>query len=415
MKEAWYSRLCATIIGIVFFVSGSTKIIDPVGTSLIVEEYFKLFHVGFLSFSAPLLGILIGIIEMTISAAMLCKVYRLTYSFITGGIIVLFTLVTLVLVIVNPDMNCGCFGEVLEIDHFESFIKNIGLLLLAAGAFTKVFIDYYKGDKKQVRADSKASESSQDVDEKLRSNRLYKYRNRKYRLTVFYFAIAASLAFAIYNRVHLPLIDFTAMAPGAELSSSAQAPELSFIYEKDGLRKTFALEQVPDSTWTYVGPAEEVDSQLNETHISIYDPWKGEYADEILLEGDVIVFSFYKKASKRQIEAVRKMIVDAQKTGFKTVVISSTDQNLTDPLGVFKVYKADRKTIMTLNRNSSGATAISDGTIVRKWAKIDFPSQEELREFSSLETEEQVLDYVTGRQIWSQIIGILVLTILVIY
>ena len=41
-------RFSAVLIGIVFFVSGILKFMDPVGTSLIVEAYLNFFKLGFL-------------------------------------------------------------------------------------------------------------------------------------------------------------------------------------------------------------------------------------------------------------------------------------------------------------------------------------------------------------------------------
>ena len=41
-------RISAIIIGFVFFVAGLLKLMDPVGAGLVVEEYFKFLHLGFL-------------------------------------------------------------------------------------------------------------------------------------------------------------------------------------------------------------------------------------------------------------------------------------------------------------------------------------------------------------------------------
>ena len=41
-------RICAFIIGLVLFIAGLLKLMDPVGAGLVVEEYFKFLHLGFL-------------------------------------------------------------------------------------------------------------------------------------------------------------------------------------------------------------------------------------------------------------------------------------------------------------------------------------------------------------------------------
>ena len=42
-------RLCAFLIGVVFLLAGIFKLLDPVGAGLVMEGYFRFFHVTFLS------------------------------------------------------------------------------------------------------------------------------------------------------------------------------------------------------------------------------------------------------------------------------------------------------------------------------------------------------------------------------
>ena len=44
-----FRRFCALLIGLVFFVSGALKLMDPVGTGLKMVEYFRFLHLDFLS------------------------------------------------------------------------------------------------------------------------------------------------------------------------------------------------------------------------------------------------------------------------------------------------------------------------------------------------------------------------------
>ena len=41
-------RFCAWLIGMTFLFSGLSKLMDPVGTSYIMKEYFHFFHLSFL-------------------------------------------------------------------------------------------------------------------------------------------------------------------------------------------------------------------------------------------------------------------------------------------------------------------------------------------------------------------------------
>ena len=65
MKKAHHRlrRLCAVLIGLTFLFSGLFKLLDPVGTGLIVSEYFKFFHVGFLHGLSKPLGMGLALLE----------------------------------------------------------------------------------------------------------------------------------------------------------------------------------------------------------------------------------------------------------------------------------------------------------------------------------------------------------------
>ena len=69
-------RFSAVLIGIVFFVSGMLKLMDPVGTSLIVEEYLKFFRLGFLHFADYALGACLALAETILGAALVTGVWK---------------------------------------------------------------------------------------------------------------------------------------------------------------------------------------------------------------------------------------------------------------------------------------------------------------------------------------------------
>ena len=229
MKKAHHRirRFCAILIGLVFLASGLLKLLDPVGTGLIVSEYFKFFHLGFLQGTAKALGMALSLVEAATGAALISGVFRKTTAVITSFLVVFFTIITLILWIAKPEMDCGCFGEAIHLSHGQTLLKNLVLLALAAIAFIP-------------------------------------FQNfgvpRKGKYVAFFLAVP-SLVFALcHNARHLPMIDFTEFAPGTELFASldndyqemdGKVP--TFIYERNGQRGSFTLDALPDSTWTFVG------------------------------------------------------------------------------------------------------------------------------------------------------------------
>ena len=128
-------RLCAVLIGVVFFVAGLLKLMDPVGAGLVVTEYFKFLHLGFLEPAAKVVGIAMALLEAVLGAALIAGVWPKLTGIVSGIVLGAFTILTVVLWIANPPMDCGCFGEVVHLTHAQSLIKNLILCVLWVVAF----------------------------------------------------------------------------------------------------------------------------------------------------------------------------------------------------------------------------------------------------------------------------------------
>ena len=177
-------RISAIIIGFVFFVAGLLKLMDPVGAGLVVEEYFKFLHLGFLRPLSYFTGAAGALAETLLGAALLCGVWRRITGIVTLAALALFTTITLVLLIFNPSMDCGCFGEAVHMTHLQSFLKNIALLALWAVAFLPP--------------------GSQEP-------------TRKVKYVSFGITGVSVCMFFLYSALSLPLVDFTNYKSGAEL------------------------------------------------------------------------------------------------------------------------------------------------------------------------------------------------------
>ena len=122
-----FRRLCAWIVGIVFTVSGALKLMDPTGAGLVMEEYFKFLHLGFLSPISMSAGIAFALAEAVTGVALITGVWRKLTAAISSLLMAFFTILTILLVIFNPEMDCGCFGEAIHLTHLQTFLKNIVL------------------------------------------------------------------------------------------------------------------------------------------------------------------------------------------------------------------------------------------------------------------------------------------------
>lgn len=132
-------RVCADIVGLVFVVSSVYKLMDPVGTGLIVEEYFKFLHLPFLLPVSKVAGEILSLCEATVGIGLLAGVYRRFFAIATWTFMAFFTAVSLALYIFNPEMSCGCFGKAIELTHAQTLIKNLALDVLCCGAFIPLY------------------------------------------------------------------------------------------------------------------------------------------------------------------------------------------------------------------------------------------------------------------------------------
>ena len=355
-------RFCGFITGMVFFLSGLVKLMDPVGAGLVMKEYYDFLHLGFLAFSSKMMGVTFALAETLVGIALITGVWRRITAMAAICMQGFFTFLTLLLVIFNPQMDCGCFGEAIHLTHWQTFFKNIILLAL--------LLIYY-----------------------IPSKHLGITKKKKY--ISFTLVTVSVFAFTGYSLRYIPLVDFTAYKPGAELQAGANvnADELYesvFTYEKDGVTEEFTLGHLPDSTWTFVS----VDTRLKEGHedalaeLSFYDPETEEYMDTLAIEGKVMIVSVYDTDMReRKWKKTESFISRAEAAGFKTLLLCADTADI--PLTLkSEAFISDYKTLISMNRSNGGVTYFNDGVLIRKWARICAPDQAELDELQKTDTTE---------------------------
>ena len=359
-------RLCAMVVGVVFLLAGIFKLFDPVGAGLVMEEYLRFLHLPFLMGWAKGIAFAMAFLESLLGAALISGIVRKLSAVLTFILLGVFTLLTLVLAIVNPEMDCGCFGEVIHLTHFQTFLKNIVLLALSFAAF-------------------------------LPFRNLGQCKRRK--MVAFAIAAVSLAVFGFNSWKSIPSVDFTAFAPGSELLASAGGADdeeeysSTFIYEKDGREESFTLDALPDSTWNFVrtetvrlNGAEDGDETPS---LSFHDS-EGLDCDQLATKGDVLVVSSYDPQMVKGEEWTRMAgtLDDAASVGFVPVLLVSSSQNAIDTSTVMlpdvrerlsgHTFFADRKTLLSLNRSNGGATWFSDGQLILKFDLAGLPDKDEL-------------------------------------
>lgn len=303
-------RFCAVVIGITFIVSGLAKIMDPVGTMLIVTEYLRLIHFGFLIPAAKVLGIILATLEAITGIALVTGVLRKVAAWMTIWMVGGFTIITLCLLIKNPSMDCGCFGEVIHLNHLQSFLKNLALAALCAISFIPL-------------------------------KSIGKPKTRKW---VSFGLATLAIGYAVlYSNTHIPILDFTDFAPGCELMASLDDeddwdasktyPILSFRNSQNEYCDSLAVE----------GPV---------VTLSVYEPSKANWE------------RIHKHYTQIQDVGAMPLLLVA------SYPLEIDQFNI--PIDM-TVYYADYKTLITLNRSNGGASYFLDGELIEKWNQRAFP------------------------------------------
>lgn len=225
----WLMRL---LVGGLFLFSGFTKGIDVWGTLYKFNDYY-----GALGFEVweglNLAGVFIlCLFEFITGYLILLGCMRRTAPIFALAIMVFMLPLTLWLAIKDPIADCGCFGDALKLTNWETFYKNV---VITAGAVWLVFFN-----RKAVPLITPYLQWIGMVA-----------------------AGAYLLAIAWIGYYYQPLIDFRPYKVGTALvetesSALSRADEddnLRFVYEKDGERKEFTIDETlpdEDEGWVFV-------------------------------------------------------------------------------------------------------------------------------------------------------------------
>lgn len=126
-----FKNILRIVIGIIFIISGGVKAIDPVGFSFKLEEYFSpsVFNLPFLIPYALFLAIFVVLVELFLGLFLILKVYLRFTLWALIAMCVFFGFLTFYSAFYNVVTDCGCFGDAIKFTPWQSFGKDIILLL----------------------------------------------------------------------------------------------------------------------------------------------------------------------------------------------------------------------------------------------------------------------------------------------
>src|ERR1700749_352129 len=134
---AWWVWAARIFVGLLFIFSGLIKINDPLGFSYKLQEYFAVFHIMFLNGLALVIAIALCSLEIIFGFALLIGVRAVKIAWGLLLLIIFFAFLTFYSAYFKVVQTCGCFGDAIPLTPWQSFSKDLILLLLIVVLFRK--------------------------------------------------------------------------------------------------------------------------------------------------------------------------------------------------------------------------------------------------------------------------------------
>lgn len=358
------ANISRVFVGVLFIISGFVKIVDPIGTAIKLEEYFVVFGQNFGSVFetfipfALFFSILITSLEIILGFALLFLYQVRTTIILLLLQIVFFTFLTFYSATTGEVTDCGCFGDAMPLTPWQSFSKDLILLVFI------VILFLYR----------KRFNSISD--------------NLKGTLTIAFITLSC-LLFAKYNLDYLPVIDFRPYKVGAnihEKRNDGKAGVYHYKMEREGVEKVF--EQYPsDGGWTYkdvVVVKEPTLPSIND--FNLFDVNGIETTEEVLTGNVLFIISQKIDAvDTDQIENLGRFIkATSSISNLKIVLLTGSGfekgNDLLSKMGAqLPTYIIDEVVIKAMIRANPGILLLKDGVVQLKRHYNDLPTIEELK------------------------------------
>ncbi len=342
-------------VGILFIISGFIKLNDPVGFSFKLEEYFSasVLDLPFFEPHALKISILIVIFEVLVGVLLIIGV-RVKFTVWSLLIMIIgFTFLTFYSWHYNKVTDCGCFGDAIKLTTFQSFLKDVILLVLIVFLFL---------GKRYIKP----------------------FFSKKVNRLIVFFTVVLSSFYVYYVLNHLPVIDFRPYEIGKNIEDGMNvpegAPEAIFEYAwkfdvngKEEVIVTNGNYPKVDGTFISVETTEIQKGYEPPVHDFSIEKEGEDFTLTLLQEPKLLMVIAYDlfKTNKEVYAEIKKVTDRAIKKGYKVVGMSASNEGQTDQLIQenslnFQFYFTDETTLKTIVRSNPGVLVLAKGTIQQK-------------------------------------------------
>ena len=367
---SWRSRLldvvvniCRAVLGVTFVFSGYVKATDPLGTQYKIQDYLE--ALGLLQYAPDWLtlvsSVMLAAIEFSLGIFILFAMRRRAASALAFGFMLLMTLFTVWIAIADPVSDCGCFGDAVKLTNKETLVKNIVLLSCSTVLFVWPM-------------------------------RMLRFISRPVQWIATNYTVLFSIASSLYSLYLLPPFDFRPYYVGAdiikgmEIPEGAEQPEFEtvFIMEKNGVSRTFSLDDYPDSTWTFV---DSKTTQIKAGYVPQIHDFNMQTADGLDVTYDILTHKGYtfllisphlETADDSNFGEIDRIYEYAKQHDIPFYCLTASaeegQRHWQDITGAeYPFLNTDETTLKTIVRSNPGLLMLDGSEIVGKWSHNALP------------------------------------------
>lgn len=369
----WFCRIA---VGLLFIFSGLIKANDPLGFSYKLEEYFEVFHIMFLNNFALTIAILLCALEMLLGFALLIGARAVKVAWGLLLLIIFFGFLTFYSAFFKVVQTCGCFGDAIPLTPWQSFSKDMVLLVLVAVLFVnrtkiKPLFSANAGDKWLIGA------------------------------------AIVSVGFGLYTYNFLPIVDFLPYKIGAnipaEMDTPPNAPKdvfvLTYHLKNKKTKETKVMTDKEylstniwqDANWEVIGdPENRLVKKGYEPKIrdlSIQDAQRNDFTKELLASPfyTIIIVAYdLDKINGEAINRLNALAINATENyNIRTILLTSNSAQSAQAFAkahklISEIFYADGVPLKTMIRSNPGVILLKGGVIVNKWHHHSAPKYDDL-------------------------------------
>jgi uncharacterized membrane protein YphA (DoxX/SURF4 family) len=361
------TQLARIAVGGLFIFSGWIKANDSLGFAYKLIEYFEVFGTEFFVPYAIPLAMFICIFEMVVGVSLLIGAKPKLTLWLLLLMIVFFTFLTFYSAYFNKVTACGCFGDFWKLTPWESFTKDLILLILIILLFIgREYIQPIFGPKLEQ--------------------------------AVVIIASIAAIAFPLYTYNYLPVKDYRPYAIGKNIPAQMKGvpDELKYRYKvkdkKTGEVKTIdKLAADYDLYYEFIAPVTEVikkgiDPEIKDFSISNLNG--DDYTQDIIENPDynfLLICYDLDKTNKDVFGKINDFAALCKQDHVKLIGLTASNKDRVERFKEevhtdIEFYSSDGTVLKTMIRANPGLMLLKGGTVQDMWHYHSIPAYTDVKQ-----------------------------------